>query len=106
MGGVVADDIERAVGFRRDDLQRLARLQRPCEVAQLAVLAHGERGAREAGADRGGGIGARRAVGELELGSVRKGDVHAPIVTGTAADAADRRDSNPGFAMRRCGLTR
>jgi len=29
------------------------------EVAHLAVLAHGERGARESRADRGGGIGAR-----------------------------------------------
>ena len=67
--------------LRRDDLQRLARHERAREVAHLAVLAHGERGAREARADRGGRVGAGRAVGELELGSVGKGDVHEPIVT-------------------------
>ena len=50
--------------------------QRAGEVAHLAVLAYGERRAREARADRGGGIGAGRAVGELELGSVGEGDVH------------------------------
>ena len=76
--------------------------ERPREVAQLAVLAHGERGAREAGADRGGGVGAGGAVGKLELGAVGKRDVHAdhchstpvasePLAATRAATAATLR---------------
>ena len=102
--GVVADDVQRAVALRRDDLQRLAGHERAREVAHLAVLAHGERGAREARADRRGGVGAGGAVGELELGAVGKGDVHAPHCH--TLERSRAWDSNPTFAIGRCGLTR
>ena len=69
--------------------------ERAREVAHLAVLAHGERGAREARADRRGGVGAGRAVGELELGAVGKGDVHA------ATHCAQPRRQSRSHAVRR-----
>ena len=51
--------------------------QRAREVAQLAVDLDRQRGARQPGADGGRGVGAGGAVGELELGAVREGGVHA-----------------------------
>ncbi len=84
VGGVVADDVQRVRALGRDDLQRRTGHERACEVAHLAVLAHGERGAGEAGADRRGGVGAGGAVGERELRAIGKGDVHGLIVTAPA----------------------
>ena len=64
--------------------------ERPREVAQLAVDLHGQRGAREAGADGGGEVGARGAVVEVLAGAVRQLDLHS------------RRDASR--AKPRCGL--
>ena len=88
--GVMADDVERAVARRRDDLQRLPGHERTRKIAHLAVLAHRERGPRQPRTDRRGGIRAGRAVVELELGSVWKGDVHGPIVTSRARFSSSR----------------
>ena len=66
VGGVVADDVERVLtGAVGDDLQRLAVDQRAREVAHLAVLADGQRGAGQPRPDGRRGVGARGAVGEL-----------------------------------------
>ena len=53
--GVVADDVERVLVRRRDDLDRAVG-DRAVEVAHLAVLLDRERGAREAGADGRGDV--------------------------------------------------
>src|SRR6185436_14208228 len=58
------------------DLERRIRDERAGEVANLAVLLDGERRAREAGPDRRGGVGAGRAVGEVERSAVGKRDLH------------------------------
>ena len=98
--GVVADDVQRAVAGRRDDLQRLARHERPREVAHLPVLAHGDRGAGQARPDRGGRVGTRRAVGELELGSIGQRDVHRSHASDAAppGPASNRRLRRPDSA--------
>jgi hypothetical protein len=82
--GIVADDVQGVRRLGGDDLQRRAGDERAREVAHLAVLAHGERGARKARPDRRGGVRAGRAVGQLELGAIGKGDVHAPHCHRTA----------------------
>ncbi len=69
--GVVADQLERTLTARLgEDREVCAVGQRTREVARLRRLARlgvadldGQRGAREAGADRGGCVGAGRAVG-------------------------------------------
>ena len=76
MRGVVAQQLERVVAGGRDDLQTRAVGQRRCEVLQLAVDLHRERRAREAGADRGGRVGAGRAVVELQSGAVWEQGLH------------------------------
>ena len=103
----MADDVERAVAARRDDLQRLAGLQRLREVAHLAVLAHGERRAREPSPDRRGRIGAGGAVGELELCSVGEGDVHVPHASREhAARGGPVVGAKSMFAIAAIGLSR
>ncbi len=74
---VVADEVERVLpALGRDDLQRGAVVERPREVAHLAVDPDGERRAGEPGADRGGRVGAGGAIGKVELRAVGQGDVH------------------------------
>ncbi len=74
---VVTNQVERVLpALRRDDLERDPVLQRAREVADLAVDLDGQRGAREAGADRGGGVSAARAVRKVEQRAVGEGDVH------------------------------
>ena len=46
------------------------------EVAHLITHAHGEGGLGEAGSDGRGGVVAGRAVGQFEVGSIRKNHVH------------------------------
>ena len=79
VGGVVADEVERLGALGGDDLQR-ALDERRGEVADLALLHDGQRGAGEAGADGRRGVGAGGAVGQLERRAVGEGDVHAPEV--------------------------
>jgi len=72
---VVADEPEGVGVLRGDDLEGTL-LERRVEVAQIAVLSHAERGARQTLADRPRGVGAGGAVGELERGAVGKRDLH------------------------------
>ena len=73
MRGVVADEIERVLAAAiGDDLERLVGLERQREVAQLPVLLDRQRGPRQPRPDGRGGVGAARAVGELERRAVRE----------------------------------
>ncbi len=74
--GVVADQLERLVGLRRDDLDRLAVGERRAQVLELPVLADRQSRARESLADRAGRVGAGCAVLELERGAVWELDLH------------------------------
>ena len=72
--GVVADEVERVLPALAVTISSArAVVERAREVAHLAVDLDGERGAREPGADRGGGVGAGGAVGKLELACRRAG---------------------------------
>ncbi len=85
--GVVADQLEglRPAFLSEDgDVRPVGQWAR--EVAHLWTRAvvriaqlHRERGAREPGPDRGGGVGAGGAVGQLELLSVGEGDRHGHV---------------------------
>ena len=102
--GVVADEVQRvlpaAIG---DDLQRLVGLQRLREVAHLAVLLDRQRGARQPGADRRGGVGAAGALGKLERRAVGEGDPHRSRCYASAV----RTDvSGPKRTSVRVGLLR
>ena len=80
VGGVVADEPEGVFAFSPGhDPDLGAVVERRGEVAQVAVHADAERRARQAGADRAGGVGAGGAVGELELGAVREVDLHGTL---------------------------
>ena len=99
----VAEDVER-VGIvsvaRRQDLDRLAVLERQPQVLQLPVRAHENGLLSELGADRGGRVETRRAVGKFEFGGVGKKDLH------DRAGYAERRRPqrrNPGLARARSG---
>ena len=72
MRGVVADEVER-LGRASVTISTCAPSgSGRAEVAHLAVDLDRERGAREAGADRGGEVGAGGAVGEVLAASVGK----------------------------------
>ncbi len=101
VGRVVADEVERVLpAAGGDDLERLVRLQRAREIAHVAVLADGERGAGEPRTDRRRGVGARGALGQVERRAVGKRDVHLPDGIRT-----NRRSSDPatvaGFVQDR-----
>ena len=68
-----SSDVVVAVG---DDRDLVAVGERPREVAHLAADLDRERGAREPGADRGGQVGAGRAVREFLLRAVGKDHMH------------------------------
>ncbi len=76
VGGVVADQRQRVVVTRRDDLDRGAVGQRCGEIAQLAVDANRERRSRQPRADRARRVSAAGAVVELQLVSVGERHVH------------------------------
>ena len=59
-----------------DDGDLLAVGQGAREVAHLIAHAHGEGGLGEPGSDGRGGVVAGRAVGQFEVGSIRKNHVH------------------------------
>ncbi len=100
MGGVVTDDVERVLPAPGGhDFERSPVLERPREVADLAVLLHGERGAREPRADRRGGVGSGGAVGKFERGAVGERDLHGRDATrGAAASAPTWRFLRTGGA--------
>src|SRR3546814_18858083 len=62
MGEVVADKLQRVrLVLRRHQRERRVGLERPPEVAQLAIDARGERGLQQPGADACGDIGGGRS---------------------------------------------
>ncbi len=85
MRGVVADELERVLVARGDDLEHDAVRERRGQIAQpvepVSALARRarldrERGAGQALPHRTRGIGAGGAVGELERGAVGERDLH------------------------------
>ena len=78
---------------------RVAVVERPREIAQLAVDLHGQRGAREARADRGGEVGAGGAVVEVLAGAVGQLDLHR----GGMLAACAARPSAPRTARELAG---
>ena len=74
VGGVVADQLQRLGVAAGDDRDLRPVGERRAEVAQSAVDADRQRRLRQAGADRRRGVGAGRAVGQLERGPVRQRD--------------------------------
>ena len=99
----VAEDVERirVLGVaRREDLDRLPVLERQPEVLHLPVRAHEDGLLGELGADGGGRVETRRAVGKFEFGRVGKNHLH------DRAGYAERRRPqrrNPGLARARSG---
>ena len=73
----MADQGERVVAARGDDLDGLAIRKGASQVAQVAIDADGQRGLGQSGTDGGRGVGAGRAVGKLQRVAVREGDLHA-----------------------------
>jgi hypothetical protein len=59
---------------RRDQRQRRIAIERPHDVAHLAVDARAKRRLGETGANARGNIGGRRAAGHFAHGTVRQGD--------------------------------
>ena len=74
VGGVVADQRQRVVVAIGEDRDLAAVAQRRREVAELAVDGDRQRRLRQAGPDRGGGVGAGGAIGELERCAVGQFD--------------------------------
>ncbi len=77
MGAVVAKDLERLRTARGEDLDPLPVGQRHCQVADLTVHPDREGVLRQARADRRRGVGAGRALLELERGLV--GQLHRQV---------------------------
>jgi hypothetical protein len=61
---------------RRQDLNRLAVLERQAQVLDVSVRAHEHRLLGELRPDRACGVEPRRAVGKFEFGLVGKEDLH------------------------------
>src|SRR5581483_6695538 len=95
VGAVVADQLERLRARWRHDLDLGPGRELGRQIPQLAVHLHGERIAGEPRPDRGRGVGAARAVGELERRSVRKLDLHAGDASGAPAASVAARVGAP-----------
>src|SRR3546814_11782020 len=75
MGEVVADKLQRVrLVLRRHQRERRVGLERPPEVAQLAIDARGERGLQQPGADACGDIGGGRSGRNPSHRAIRKRD--------------------------------
>ncbi len=101
VGGVVADQLERAVAARLGEDREMRTVgQRSREVARLQRLAglgvadlDGQRGTREAGANRRGRVGAGRAVRELQRLAVGQCHGHGHLSAGGYPPGARARGS-------------
>jgi hypothetical protein len=90
VGGVVADQVERAFGAIGEDLDPFGVGERGRQVTHLSADSHGKRRLRQAGADRSRQIGARSAVRELQLLAVGERDLHRPDANRGATGARAR----------------
>ncbi len=73
---IVADQLERVLLVaRRDQRQLRVALERPVEIAHLAIDPGGHRRLGEAGADGGGDVGGGRALGHLANRAVGEPDL-------------------------------
>ena len=100
--GVVADQPEAVLVAAGHDLDARAVLERRLEVPELAVDADSERRPGQALADRAGGVGAGRALVELELSAVREQGLHAACTVA----ASTRSSRSSAEVTRKCSRTR
>ncbi len=75
VGGVVADDVEGLWGVAAQDLDLAAVIDRPLQIAELAVELDQDGALGEGRGDRGGDVAARDPVGEGTAGAVGKDQV-------------------------------
>ena len=103
--GVVADEVERVLAAAiGDDLQRLVGVSGRARSRTSPVLLDRQRGARQPGPDRGGGVGAGGASGSSS--GVPSGSVTfiAPDATRAPSPPPAAGDSGPKRTSVRTGL--
>ena len=100
VGAVVAQNRQGRLIFGADEAHRGAIGQRPREVPALTVDQHGDRGSRQAGADRGRELVPGHAARERPPAAVRQRDRHSLIAGRWLAHSGGHGGSAYGLGCR------